>query len=241
MIRHVVAVLGLLALSVAVVPAEAGFFDNLLQQLGVTGGKTSLSQDKIAAGLKEALTVGTENTVKLTGAVDGYFANTAIKILLPDNVRKIEDGLRLLGYGPKLDDFVLSMNRAAEKAAPYARDIFIGAIQQMTFDDARKILTGGDTAVTDFFKSKTYDTLLTTFTPVVNKELANYSVTAKYKAVMQPYQALPFAEKLPFLDVDKYVVTKSLDGLFYVLGTQERDIRQNPAARVTELLKEVFK
>jgi len=221
--------------------SDAGFLDNLLDQLGLTQNKSALSEEKITAGLKEALSIGTENAVKLTGKVDGYFANTAIKILLPDNVRKIEDGLRLIGYGPKVDEFVLSMNRAAEKSAPFARDIFLNAVKRMTFDDARKILAGGDTAITDFFKSKTYDTLLTTFTPVVEKELSKYKVTAKYKAVVKPYQALPLGDKVAFLDINKYVVTKSLDGLFLVLADEERNIRQNPVARVTNLLKEVFK
>ena len=220
--------------------AEAGFFDMLLEKLGLTG-KSSLSEDKIIAGLKEALSVGTENTVKLTGKRDGYFANSAIKILLPDNIQKIEKGLRVIGYGPRLDQFVLSMNRAAEKAAPLSKEIFLNTIKEMTFDDARKILTGGDTAATDFFKSKGYGKLRTAFTPIVDKELANYEVTKKYKRVVEPYQALPFADKMPMLDINKYVVTKSLDGLFYVLGNEERKIRTNPAARVTELLKEVFK
>lgn len=201
----------------------------------------SLSDSKIIAGLKEALSVGTENTVKLTGKTDGYFANSAIKILLPDNIQKIEKGLRAVGYGPKIDQFVLSMNRAAEKTAPLSRGIFLKAIKEMTFDDARKIFAGGDTAATDFFKSKSYDKLRTAFTPIVDKELANYEVTAKYKHIVEPYQAMPFADKVPLVNINDYVVTKALDGLFSVLGKEERDIRTNPAARVTVLLKEVFK
>ncbi|HOJ39068.1 MAG TPA: DUF4197 domain-containing protein [bacterium] len=220
--------------------AEAGFLDILLQKFGISS-RSVLSEEKIVAGLKEALSVGTENAVNLTGKVDGYFANAAIKILLPENVRKMEDVLRLLGYGPKLDDFVLSMNRAAEKAAPFARNIFLEAITQITFDDARKILNGGETAITDFFKTKTYDSLTLAFTPVVKEQLDAFSVTAKYKAIVEPYQKLPFAEKIAFLDLDGYVVARALDGLFYILASEEKNIRKNPAARVTQLLKEVFR
>jgi len=220
--------------------AEAGFIDSLLKRLGLTP-RTSLSEDRIIAGFKEALSIGTENTVKLTGRIDGYFANKAIKILLPENIAGIEKPLRLLGAGNYVDSFVLSMNRAAEKAAPYARSIFLGAVNNITFEDVRKLLAGGDTAITDFFRLKTYDALLVTFTPIVDRELANYSVTAKYKAVVRACQKIPFADKLPLLDVNRYVATKALDGLFHVLADEERNIRRNPAARVTELLKEVFK
>jgi len=220
--------------------AEAGFLEKLFRAIGI-GGNAALSEETIVAGLREALTVGTGNTVKLTGAVDGYFANAAIKILLPEEIRKAENALRLVGYGPKLDEFVLSMNRAAEKAAPLAREPFLDAVRGITFDDARKLLAGGDTAITDFFRSKTRDSLLAAFAPVVEKALAEFDVTAKYTAIVKPYRALPFAEKMSFLDINSYVVAKGLDGLFHMLGEQEREIRRNPAARVTELLRQVFK
>src|ERR1051325_5860478 len=114
------------------------------QRLGVSRS-TTLSDTKIASGLKEALQVGTDNAVKSTGRVDGYFGNSAIKILMPERMQKLEKGLRAVGYGPQVDQFVLSMNRAAEKAAPAARQIFVNAILQMSFDDVRKIYSGGDT------------------------------------------------------------------------------------------------
>jgi len=129
-------------------------FDRLLEGLGI-GRQSGLSDVKIGSGLKEALKVGTENTVNLTGRTDGYFQNKAIKILMPKTLQKLEKPLRLVGYGSQIDEFVLSMNRAAEKAAPFAKEIFWDAIVQMTFDDARKILGGSDTAATDYFKEKT--------------------------------------------------------------------------------------
>ncbi len=221
--------------------AQAGFLDGLFKIFGLSSDETSLSEDKIIAGFREALKIGTENTVEFTGKLNGYFANEAIKILLPENIRKFEDALRFMGYGPKIDEFVLSMNRAAEKAAPHARNIFLNAVKEITFQDARKILSGGDTSITNFFKDKTYDDLFTAFGPVVENELVKYDVTEKYMAVVNRYRKLPLAEKIPMLDMNKYVTTKALDGLFYVLSDEERNIRDNPSARVTELLREVFK
>lgn len=212
--------------------------DQILKGLG--GAKQGgLSDAKIGSGLKEALQVGTENAVKLTGRTDGYFKNQAIKILMPERLRTLEKGLRAVGYGPQIDEFVLSMNRAAERAAPAAKQIFWDAIGEMTFDDARKILNGGDTAATDYFKVKTTDKLTTAFRPTVEKTMNEYNVTRQYKELVGRYQAIPFVKSETF-DIDSYVVRKSLDGLFYTVGQEERKIRTNPAARATDLLKEVF-
>ncbi|HZS07401.1 MAG TPA: DUF4197 domain-containing protein [Blastocatellia bacterium] len=198
-----------------------------------------LSDDRIVSGLKEALQIGTGNAVNLTGRVDGYFRNEAIKILMPRQLQPLEKGLRVVGYGPQVDEFILSMNRAAERAAPQARKIFIGAIREMTFTDARRILTGGDTAATEYFKSKTADKLAVAFRPVVEKAMNEVGVTRQYKELVGRYQSIPFARSQT-LDLDQYVVTKSLDGLFHVLGEEERRIRKDPVARVTSLLKDVF-
>jgi hypothetical protein len=144
-----------------------------------------------------------------------------------------------MGYGPKLDSFVLSMNRAAEAAAPAARKIFGDAIMSMTFDDARKIYSGGDTAATEYFKNKTSEQLTEAFRPEVEKTMHANGVTQQYNALVGQYKSIPFA-KSQDLDINKYVVSKALDGLFYTLGEQEKEIRKNPAARTTSLLKEVF-
>jgi len=218
-------------------PASAQL-DQLFKGLGI-GQPSGLSEAKIGSGLKEALKVGTENTVKLTGRTDGYFMNQAIKILMPEKLQTLEKGLRLVGYGPEVDEFVLSMNRAAERAAPQAKKIFWDAIGEMTFDDARKILNGSDTAATDYFRAKTTDTLTAAFRPVVDRAMNEFGVTRQYKELVGRYQAIPFA-KSEALDIDGYVVGKALDGLFHVLGEEEQKIRTNPAARVTDLLKEVF-
>ncbi|HKW95267.1 MAG TPA: DUF4197 domain-containing protein [Methylomirabilota bacterium] len=229
------AVAALVALSPG--PADAQI-DKLLKGLG--GAGAGLSDAKIGDGLKEALQVATDKTVSLTGKTDGYFANQAIKILMPEKLRSLETGLRTVGYGPQLDEFVLSMNRAAERAAPQAKQIFLDALGKMSFDDARKILNGGETAATDFFKSKTTPQLTTAFRPVVSKSMNEVGVTRQYKDLLSRFEAIPFA-KSPALDLDGYVVDRGLAGLFHVLGDQEKQIRTNPTARTTELLKEVFK
>lgn len=199
-----------------------------------------LSNGDIVSGLKEALEVGTTNTVDITGKVDGYFSNAAIKILLPKDFQTVESGLRLIGQGDKIDELILGMNRAAEKAAPGAKDIFWGAIKSMSFDDARKILSGGDTAATDYFRAKTSDALTAQFKPVVTDSMKDVGVVQQYKQLQSAYQSVPLASALPSFDIESYVVAKALDGLFYVLGQQEKEIRTNPSAQVTSLLKKVF-
>jgi hypothetical protein len=213
-------------------------FGDIAKDLGL-GRQSNLSSSKLASGLKEALRVGADKTVNITGRTDGYFASQAIKILLPKNLHPLETGLRAMGYGPKVDSFVLSMNRAAEAAAPAARKIFGDAIMAMTFDDARKIYSGGDTAATEYFKNKTAEQLTEAFRPEVEKTMNANGVTQQYNALVGQYKSIPFA-KSQDLDINKYVVSKALDGLFYTLGEQEKEIRKNPAARTTSLLKEVF-
>jgi hypothetical protein len=219
------------------VPASAQL-DRILKGLGI-GQKGGLSDAKIGSGLKEALKIGTGNAVNLTGKTDGYFLNQAIKILMPEKLRTLEKGLRVVGYGPQVDEFVLSMNRAAERAAPAAKQIFWDAIGEMTFEDVRKIWSGHETAATDYFKGKTSDRLAAAFRPVVDRAMNEVGVTRQYKELLGKYESIPFVKKETF-DIDGYVVTKALDGLFHVVGEEERKIRTNPQARVTELLKEVF-
>ena len=220
--------------------SHASIFDVLKDALDSTTA-TKSTNGKIDLGLREALNVGIKNTIKYLGKKDGYFANAAVKILLPEEVRKTESILRSIGYGPQLDEFTLSMNRAAEKAAPLAADIFAEAIADISFDDANKILRGGNTAATDNLKNKTYNRLLEHFQPAVHKTMSEYKVTQKYEAITGNVQNLPLVGKIINLDVNQYVSSKALDGLFYVLAKEETNIRTNPKARVTELLKEVFK
>lgn len=213
--------------------------DQSLKVLGLPSGGGLLDESRVAAGLKEALQIGTGNAVNVTGKVDGYFHNQAIKILMPEQLQAFEKGLRTFGFGPEIDDFVMSMNRAAERAAPQAKQIFLGTIREMSFADANQILQGSQTAATDYFKGKTTEKLTAAFRPEVEKAMNDVGVTKQYKELVGHFKAIPFA-KIDLVDIDRYVVGKSLDGLFLMLAEEERKIRTNPAARVTDLLKEVF-
>ncbi len=222
--------------------AQFDFFEDLtkkgMEQLGKVGGSV-LTNEKIISGLKEALEVGTENTINLTGNVDGYLKNEAIKILLPEKLQQMDKMLRMVGFGPQIDEFVVSMNRSAEQAAPLAKPIFTEAVTDMTFEDGHKILNGGDTAATDYFKEKTKAKLTEAFKPKITEAMDQVGVAAQYKSLVGEYSSLPFVNAEQF-DLDNYVVGKSLEGLFHTLAQEEQKIRNNPAARVTDLLKEVF-
>lgn len=210
-------------------------------QLPGAGGSrgAGLDEGTIASGLKDALSIGTKNAVNLVSKLNGYFGNQAIKILLPDNVQKAADLLGKLGYQKQVDDFVLSMNRAAEKAAPKAASHFADAIRGMSIEDARKILSGGNTAATEYFKTKTSSKLYEEFKPVVSDSMNKVGVTHAYESMMAKVPAVPFV-KPESMDLDHYVTTKALDGLFYMVGQEEQKIRTNPVARTTDLLKKVF-
>ena len=219
-------------------PASAQL-DRLFKSLGGGEKGSGLSDVKIGSGLKEALKIGTENAVGFTGKKDGFFLNQAIKILMPEKLRTFEKGLRAVGYGPQVDELVLSMNRSAEKATPFAKQIFWDAIGEMTFDDVKKIFSGNDTAATDYFKGKTTNKLTDVFKPIVSNSMNEVGVTRQYKELVGRYESIPFVKKESF-DLDHYVVTKALDGLFHMVGEEETKIRKNPTARTTDLLKEVF-
>ncbi len=222
--------------------AEAGIFDDIMKELPGAKRSTSQSgpdQQTTVAGLKEALAIGTENAVKAVSKRDGYFSNQMVKILLPDKIQKVADVVAKLGYQEQIDDFILSMNRSAEAAAPKATALFVEAIKAMSFDDARKILQGGDTAATQYFKDKTSEKLYDEFKPVVVANMNKAGVARAYKEMLAPYESLPLVPK-ESIDLDHYVTNKALDGLFLMVGQEEKKIRTNPAARVTDLLKTVF-
>ena len=197
------------------------------------------SLSKIIAGLKEALSIGTGNAVLDVSQIGGYFKNQAIKILIPEEIQKTGDMLRKFGFGKVVDDFEHSMNTAAEQAAPKAKTIFINAITQMTFDDARRILNGPDTAATDYLRAKTSIAIAALFRPIITDSMNKVGVTRLYKQMVEPLKMLPIASPVP-VDLDGYVTEKALHGLFTMVAEEEKKIRLNPAARVTDLLKDVF-
>ena len=216
--------------------SSAGFFDDLIKQ--VTKPETS-QEDTFIAGLKEALDIGTQNAVKNVSRENGYFENLNIKIPVPEKLEDTEKLLRKVGMDDSVDEFILSMNRAAEKAAPQAVDIFVGAIRDMTVVDAYGIVKGDETAATSYFKDKTSDNLYGLFKPVVTDSMAQVGVVRSYKRMMDKYNSIPFVKKID-VDIEDYVTDEALDGLFFMVGEEEKKIRKDPAARVTELLKKVF-
>jgi len=215
--------------------------DEVLKKAGEAIGQrdtSGLSDDKIIAGLKQALQLSTGKAVSLTGKPDGFLKNEAIKILLPPKLQTVGKGLRMIGMGAKVDELEVGMNRAAEQATPQAKQIFLAALKKMTFDDARHILTGSDTAATEYFKRASSADLTTAFSPIVHRSMQRVGVVQQYDQLIK---SAPGGSALAGqFDLDKYVVGKTLDGLFYMLGEQEKQIRKNPAARTTALLKEVF-
>jgi len=201
----------------------------------VTSG--SLTQTDIIAGLKQALEIGTSNAVQWTSQTDGYNKNRLIRIPLPEKVQKTENLLRMAGMGAQVDAFELSMNRAAERAAPEAKALFVQTITQMTFADARQILNGRENEATLYFKDKTYQSLSQRFKPLVHTAMSEVGVTNYYQRMTAGLSGLAVGEGL---DLDRYVTGKALDGLFIMLAQEEAKIRNDPAARVTDLLKHVF-
>ena len=203
-----------------------------------TFGK-AVSNGDIIGGLKQALEIGTGNAVTEVSQQDGYFGNPAIRIPLPGTIKKAESLLRLAGYDSQVDAFLMSMNRAAETAAPQAKAVFWDAIKQITFDDARKILQGRDNEATLYFQDKTGATLHQKFKPIIQSTMSEVGVTRYYQDITANVTNIPLIGSSAF-DLDSYVTDKALEGLFHMVGEEERKIRRNPTARVTDLLKKVF-
>lgn len=215
----------------------------ILKDLGQTGtgtGSTTggLSTNEIISGLKEALAVGAERSSTKLSAMDGFFKNAAIKILLPEEAQKVEKTLRDLGMGSIVDKAILSVNRAAEDAASSAAPIFINAVKSMTINDALGILKGSDTAATSYLKGKTTLALTNAFKPVIEKSLAKVNATKFWGDVFTAYNQ--FATKKINPDLSAFVTERALSGIFYQVGQEEKAIRKDPVARTTEILKKVF-
>lgn len=217
----------------------AGMPPELAEVLGPTGmAGGAPSEFEIARGLKEALAVGTERAVGQLGVRDGFWLNTKVNIPLPDSLRKVEKTLRNFGQGKHVDEFHLSLNRAAEAATPEAVAIFGDAIRGMTLADARGILNGPDNAATEYFRGRTSTALAARFNPIVAKATASVGATRKYKEL-----SAKVAKVMPgyqMQDLDAYVTDRALAGLFATLADEELRIRRDPAARTTELLQKVF-
>jgi Protein of unknown function (DUF4197) len=208
--------------------------------LGEPELKNSLSNEEIISGLKEALVKGSQSAVNLLGKEDGFLKHPQLKIPMPEKLQTVESGLRKLGQDEVADQFVLSMNRAAEEATPKAITILKNIIKSMSVEDAVGILKGSDNAATEYLKEKGSGQLQQQFLPIVKQATNRVGVTENYKALIDNLGVMSEFIDIESLDLDKYVTNKAIDGLFTLVANEEKLIRDNPAARTTDLLRKVF-
>jgi hypothetical protein len=218
-------ILGVLLSFVMALPAAAGIAD--------------LSNADAVSGLKQALTDGSAVAVKMLGQDNGYFGNAKVKIPLPPSLQKIESGLRMMGMKKQADELVLSMNRAAEAAAPEARQLLVEAVKKMSVQDAKAILTGGDTAATDYFRRTTQEQLTQRFLPIVKKSTDRVGLAQQYNSLAGQGASLGLVKK-DDASTETYVTRKALDGLYLMIAEQEKSFRQNPVGASSAIVKKVF-
>jgi len=199
----------------------------------------SVSTEEVALGLKEALTNGVSKGSDLVSQVDGYFRNPEIRIPFPQEVKQVESRLRQIGLGDEVDKFVLTLNRGAEDAAKEAKPIFVEAVRQMTIQDAWSILRGEQDAATQYLKSSTSSLLKEKFKPIIQNSLSKVNATKYYGDLVNSYNRIPLVQKVN-PDLDEYATDKAIEGLFVMIAKEEKNIRENPLARTSELLKKVF-
>ncbi len=205
----------------------------------LTGSNGKPTDQEVISGLKEALSIGSKNAGGLASKVDGFYKNPSIFIPFPPEDKAVEEKVRALGMGKQVDDFVMTLNRAAEEAAKEAAPIFVDAVKQMTIQDGWGILKGDNRAATTFLQNKTTDALYQKFKPVVTKAIQKVGVTKYWNPIITTYNKIPLVKKMN-PDLEDYTTRKAISGLFYLVGKEEEKIRANPGARVTELLKKVF-
>lgn len=199
----------------------------------------SLSNADAASGLKDALTQGTAAAVSRLGVENGFLGNDKVKIPLPDALKRVESGLRLLGMKKQADELVTAMNRAAEQAVPEAKPLLVSAVKNMSVKDAKGILTGGDTAATEYFRKATSGQLTEKFLPIVTKATAKVGLAEKYNNIAGKGAQLGLVDAKQ-AKIENYVTQKTLDGLFLMIAEQEKAIRKDPVGSATGMAKKVF-
>ena len=203
-------------------------------------GGSSLNSSTIISGLKEALSIGSERAVKAVSKPNGYLSNELIKIAMPPKLKQAGDLMRKFGLSSYADTFEQSMNHAAEKAAPAATALIIDAIKNMSIEDAQTILQGEDDAATQYFREKTTPQLTELFRPTIDSSLNEVGTTKYYNDLTDKVAAIPLVGENIDMNLSDYVTEQALSGLFAMIALEEKKIRENPAARTTELLKQVF-
>jgi hypothetical protein len=201
--------------------------------------KKPLTNDEVIRGLKEALNVGSKNAASSASKVDGYFKNPVIKIPFPPEAKQVESKVRALGLNKQCDEFVQTINRAAEEAAKEAAPIFLNAITSMTITDGMTILKGNDSAATGYLQKTTSSQLHDKFKPVIKSATQKVDVTKYWNPIISTYNKIPLVTKMN-PDLEEYITQRALTGLFYLVSQEEAKIRKDPSARVTDILKKVF-
>ena len=204
-----------------------------------SAGLADLSNADATSGLRQALTDGSAAAVKMLGTENGYFGNAKVKIPLPPGLQKIESGLRMMGMKRQADELVLSMNRAAEAAAPEAKQLLVDAVKKMSVQDAKAILSGGDTAATEYFRRTTEAQLTQRFLPVVKKATDRVGLAQQYNNLASQGASLGLI-KQEDASIETYVTRKALDGLYLMIAEQEKAFRQNPVGATSDIVKKVF-
>jgi hypothetical protein len=225
-----------LALAPAISDAQLKL-PNILSKNKTASG---ISENEAGQGVKEALLQGVTNAVLNLNKTDGFFGSEFYKMLLPPDAKKVESTLRNIGMGSQVDKAILSINRGAEDAVAFAKPIFIDAVKEMTLTDALSIISGPKDGATNYFKQKTKDKLILAFTPSVKSSLDKVDATKHYSDIINTYNKLPTTFKKVNPDLTSYVVGKAVDALFDQVAKEEANIRQNPMARTTDILKKVF-
>jgi len=223
----------------ALVSCTSAQINQAISDFGKTTGDNRPTSSEVGEGLKEALLKGVAVGADKVSAVDGYFKDPEIKIPFPPDVKKVEDKLRQIGMGSQVDKFVETLNHGAEDAAKEAKPIFISAIQQMTIEDAWAILKGQQDAATQYLKKTTSDQLKSKFKPVIQNSLSKVNATKYYSDLVNTYNKIPLVEKVN-PNLDDYATDLAIQGLFVMIAKEEQNIRQNPVARTTDILKRVF-
>lgn len=200
---------------------------------------SALSSDEIIEGLKEALAVGSKNAGASASKLDGFYKNDKIKIPFPPEINNVKKSVEQMGLKPQVTKFVETLNRAAEEAAKEAAPIFVNAITTMNINDGMNILNGGDRAATTFLEDKTTPELMAKFEPIVKKAIEKVQLTKYWNPVVSSYNQVPFVKKVN-PDLEAYVLERAIAGMFTLVAEEEAKIRQDPAARVSDILKKVF-
>lgn len=213
----------------------------LQQVVNTLPNQTGIGMDPalIGNGLRQALDFGIEKQVTKLTQTDGFYKNQLVKILLPQELQKVDQTLRDIGLGSLADEGIKALNRAAEDAVKEAKPIFVGAVKQITFTDAKNILLGPDNAATNYLKQRTNTALYSKFNPVIKRSFSKVGADQIWSNIINKYNAVPFVTKVN-PDLTDYVTNEALDGVYKMISVEEKDIRNNISARTTTLLKQVF-